>query len=92
MSTQLKFDKPSHYIPIKKTYFQKHLPRVPYTHTQKTYDKCGVYSIKNNTSNDTCEQCCSEISLCFCPCAFVLDIVCCFPMIFGYCSVKHFII
>jgi hypothetical protein len=92
MTDQINCDKPSHFIPIKKTCWQKHHPRIPYTHTQNTYDRCGIYSAKTNTSNDTCCVCCSEMALCCCPCACVIDIVCCFPMIFGYYNVKHFII
>jgi hypothetical protein len=77
-----------HYIPVKKTCWEKHHPRVPYTHSQKTYDRCGIYSSTYNTSNETCCMCCSEIALCCCPCALALDIVCCVPMIFGYYNVK----
>ena len=82
-----------HYIPVKKTWCQEcqecqeHKPKVPYTHTKKTYDMCCIQTSKNRTSNDYCYQCYSEISMCFCPCALTLDILCCIPMIFGYYTV-----
>jgi hypothetical protein len=82
-----------HYIPVKKTWChecQEHkpIPKVPYTHTKKTYDMCCIQTAKNHTSNDVCYQCFSEFSVCCCPCALALDIVCCIPMIFGYYTVN----
>ena len=77
-----------HYIPIKKTWCQEHKPYVPYTHSQKTYDTCCIYSThKSNSQTNCCYQCYSEIAMCFCPCALTLDIVCCIPMILGYYTV-----
>lgn len=84
MTDQIKCDKPSHYIPIKKTCWQKHHPRIPYTHTQNTYDRCGVYLV----TNDSCYLCYSEMALCCCPCALILDILCFCPMIIGCWNVK----
>ena len=71
------------YIPVKNTCWETYYFRIPYTHTQKTLDTCCIYSSYKKPSNDHCNQCFSEISLCFCPCALTLDIVCCIPMIFG---------
>ena len=76
------------YIPVKKTWCQEHKPRVPYTHTKKTYEMCCIYSTHNKTTKNGCYQCYSEISICFCPCALALDIICCIPMIFGYYTVN----
>jgi hypothetical protein len=74
-----------HDIPIKKTCCEEHKPRFPYTHSKKSYDGCCIQASKNHNSS----ECYSELALCCCPCALVLDILCCFPMIFGYCTVKH---
>jgi hypothetical protein len=77
-----------HDIPIKKTCCEEHKPRFPYTHSKKSYDVCCIQTSKNHNSNDICIYCYSDIALCLCPCALVLDILCCFPMVFGYCNVK----
>ena len=78
-----------HDIPIKKTCCEEHKPRIPYTYSKKTYDVCCIQTSKNHNSNDECYKCSNEFSLCCCPCALVLDILCCFPMIFGYYAVRH---
>jgi hypothetical protein len=74
---------------IKKTCCEEHKPRFPYTHTEKTCDVCTLYASNFYPNQNECSHCCSELALCWCPCALVLDILCCFPMIFGYCNVKH---
>lgn len=79
------------YIPVKQSCCAKHYPRIPYTHCNKTYDVCCLKTINNDKSTfkDGCSTYCTEMALCCCPCALVLDIICCIPMIFGYCKVSY---
>jgi hypothetical protein len=55
-------------------------PRIPYTHVNATYNEC---IISCNKPYDPAKNNCYNFTLCCCPCALVLDIICCIPMIFG---------
>ena len=57
-----------------------------YTHTQQSMDNCcigcnkaGIGSKQHDPSQNSCKDC----GLCCLPCALVLDILCCIPIIFG---------
>ena len=56
-------------------------PRIPATHINYLCETCYIECDKPydpaNPNN-------GYMALCLCPCALVLDIVCCIPMIFGY--------
>ena len=63
-----------------------HYPRNPYTHVEQSIDYCCIGCNKNGIGSkhhDPSQNKCSDNSLCCCPCYLVLDILCCFPMIFG---------
>ena len=52
----------------------------PYTHTKFITDSCVNIC---NKPYDPAQNRCNEIIVCWCPCAFVADILCCVPMTFG---------
>jgi hypothetical protein len=60
-------------------------PRVPYTHVNGTYDECIIGC---NKPYDPANINSDSLALCYCPCALVLDILCCIPMIFGCYNLK----
>ena len=53
-------------------------PRIPYTHVNATYNEC---IISCNKPYDPAKNNCYNFTLCCCPCALVLDILFCIPMI-----------
>ena len=66
-------------------------PKCPYTRTEKTFDYCcigcdkpGIGAKDHDPGNNSWDDC----ALCCCPCAFVIDVICYIPMIFGYCTVE----
>lgn len=59
---------------------------VCYTHVQKSIDNCCVgcdNSGIGSKQHDPAQNSCNDCGLCCFPCALVLDILCCIPMIFG---------
>ena len=71
---------------------QEHYPRKPYFHVEQQFDYCcigcdkpGVGSMEHNPGNNSCGDC----ALIFCPCALLMDIICCIPIVFGYWTVQN---
>ena len=58
----------------------KYYPRIPATHINYLCETCYIECDK---PYDPANPDCSDMALCLCPCALVVDIICCIPMIFG---------
>ena len=75
-----------------KIWCPKHYIRCPYTHTQQVFDLCCIGCEKpgaGSSDHNPYDNSCTDLALCCIPCAFLADIICCFPMVFGYCVVGN---
>lgn len=59
---------------------KKCYPRIPILHVCYLCDTCHIAC---NKAYDPANPDNRYLALCLCPCALVLDILCCVPMIFG---------
>ena len=74
------------YIPIKSPFcWENYYPRIPYTHVNYAFDICCI-SCEETYKNP--KSLFGDLALCLCPCAFLADILCCIPMIFGLYTLK----
>ena len=76
---------PIHFIPeaneANEPSEKKCYPRIPNTHIHYLCDTCYIACDK---AYDPAKPDNRDMALCLCPCALVLDILCCIPMTFGY--------
>jgi hypothetical protein len=66
--------------PIEETQEKKCVTRIPNTHIHYLCDTCYIAC---NKPYDPAKPDNRDMALCLCPCALVLDILCCIPMTFG---------